>query len=184
MAISVLRNLPNSHTLKMQRRLYNNACIGIAKRTLLYTVSQKTSHIRLAIILTCTMRLRQFLVEIIRCTVSHLTCLVLLHCLAKQETQKTAPMVHGACNTVQLLDRYRLPSTEPCSQQSPQLNALITRLGESHSSVSMSCESKTLKKSSSWTELVEFRECTNTAFKGKCIFAFSCLTRQCRNTSY
>jgi len=41
MVISVLRNLPNSHTLKMQRRLYNNVCIGIAKRTLLYTVSQK-----------------------------------------------------------------------------------------------------------------------------------------------
>jgi len=39
-------------------------------------------------------------------------------------------------------------SPEPCSQQ-PKLNALTTRFRESYSSVSMSRESKTLKKSRS-----------------------------------
>ena len=45
----------------------------------------------------------------------------------------------------------------------PILNALITRHRESYSSVSMSRESKRLKKSSSC--MVELRQCTNTAFR-------------------
>jgi len=50
---------------------------------------------------------------------------------------------------------------------SPELNALITRLRESYSSVSMSREWKKIEE---MKQLVEFRQCTNTAFKGKCIF--------------
>jgi len=58
--------------------------------------------------------------------------------------------MHCVCNTVQLLQRYRLPFYWTMPPTVPQLNALITRLRESHSSVSMSRESKRLKKSSSW----------------------------------
>ena len=59
-------------------------------------------------------------------------------------------------------------SPEPCSQQ-PELNALTTRFRESYSSVSMSRESKTLKKSSSnWlnTSNVLIQH-----FSEKCIFS-------------
>jgi len=58
-------------------------------------------------------------------------------------------LVHCACNTVQLLQCYRLPP-EPCPQQPCGLNALITWFRESYSILSVSRESKTLKKSSSW----------------------------------
>ena len=79
---------------------------------------------------------------------SHLTYLVLQHYLAKGETQKTVHwcFLHATqstcCSAVDLL------SLEPCLQ-SPKLNALITIFRESYSSVSMSRESKRLKKSSS-----------------------------------
>jgi len=43
--------------------------------------------------------------------------------------------------------------------KSPELNALITRFGESYSSVSMSRESTRLKKIKQ--QLVEFCQCTN-----------------------
>jgi len=56
--------------------------------------------------------------------------------------------MHCACNTVQLLRLSRLLSLKPFLQQ-PELNALTTRLRESYSSVSMSRESKRLKKSRS-----------------------------------
>jgi len=45
---------------------------------------------------------------------------------------------------------------------SPELNALITRFKESYSSVSMSRESKKMEEIK---QLVELRQCTNTAFE-------------------
>ena len=80
---------------------------------------------------------------------SYPTYLVLQHYLAKEETQKTAHwcIVRAAqSNCRSALDFL---SPEPCPQQ-PELNALITRFCESYNSVSMSRESKRLKKSSSW----------------------------------
>jgi len=52
---------------------------------------------------------------------------------------------------------------------SPELNALVTRFRESYSSVSMNHKSKRLKKSSSDC-MVEFWQCTNTAFEWKIRF--------------
>jgi len=58
--------------------------------------------------------------------------------------------MHCACSTVQLVWRSRLPfSWTMPPPNSPRLNALITRFRESYTSVSMSHESKRLKKSSS-----------------------------------
>jgi len=51
--------------------------------------------------------------------------------------------------TVQLPQRSRLPFSWTMPPNSPELNALITRFRESYSSVSMSRESKRLKKSNS-----------------------------------
>jgi len=53
--------------------------------------------------------------------------------------------LHCACNTVQLLWRSQLPFSLTMPPNSPELGALITRFGESYSSVSMSRESKRLK---------------------------------------
>ena len=67
------------------------------------------------------------------------------------KTQKTAHwrIVGPMCNTVQLLQRSRLPFSSTVPHNSPKLNSLITRFNESYvSSVSMSCEPKRLKKSS------------------------------------
>jgi len=58
-------------------------------------------------------------------------------------------LVHCACNTVQLRQRSRPPVSWTMPPNSPELSALITRFGQSYSSVSMSRESKRLKKSSS-----------------------------------
>ena len=58
-------------------------------------------------------------------------------------------LLHCACNTVQLLQRSRLPFSWTTPPNSSEPNALITRFSESYSSVSMSRESKRLKKSSS-----------------------------------
>jgi len=80
---------------------------------------------------------------------SHLTYLVLLHYLAKWETQKTSHwcIVHATqsnfCSALDLV----YPELRP--PKSPELNALITRFRESYNSLSMSHESKRLKKSSS-----------------------------------
>jgi len=58
--------------------------------------------------------------------------------------------MHCACNTVQLLRRFRLTYfLLNHAPNSPELNASITRFRESYTSVSMSRESKRLKKSSS-----------------------------------
>jgi len=64
------------------------------------------------------------------------------------QEDSTLVHMHCACNTVQLLRLSRLDflSLKPCPQQ-PKLNALTTRFRESYSSVSMSHESKRLKKS-------------------------------------
>jgi len=80
---------------------------------------------------------------------SHLTYLVLQHCLAKEETLKTAHwcFMHATqsncCSTLYFL------FLEPCPPKSPKLNALVQDFSESYSSVSMSRESKRLKRSSS-----------------------------------
>ena len=73
------------------------------------TVCQKTPHLWLAIILTYTVRWQQFLAEVLLkskksddALFSHLTYLVVLHYLAKQETQKLRPF---HLNTVSLCQR-------------------------------------------------------------------------------
>jgi len=72
-------------------------------------------------------------------------------------------------------------SPEPCPQQ-PELNALITRFRESYSSVSMSRESKGLKKSrtdwlNSGSALIQY-------LSEKMHFVFSLFATYCRSTSY
>ena len=80
---------------------------------------------------------------------SHLIYLVLQYYLAIEETQKTAHwcFVHATqsncCSAVEFL------SPEPRRHKSPKLNAVVTRFGESDSSVNMSRELKRLTKSSS-----------------------------------
>jgi len=60
--------------------------------------------------------------------------------------------MHCVCNTVQLLQRSRLPFCWTMPPSSPERNALITRFGASYSSVSMSHESlkKTEESRSDW----------------------------------
>jgi len=85
---------------------------------------------------------------------SHLTYLVLLHYLASLRNRKPRRQRSGAfCvqhspTGAALSTSFRL--NHALDQQSLQLNSLITRLRESYSSISMSRESNTLKKSSSW----------------------------------
>jgi len=71
--------------------------------------------------------------------------------MAISETTEDSAMVLCACNTVQLLQRCRLLSPEPCPPIAPSWTywLQLTRFRESCSSASMSCESKILKKSSS-----------------------------------
>jgi len=84
---------------------------------ILHCVS-KTSYLRLAIILTYTIRLREFLAEMLLRKYeirwrfgSHLTYLVLQHYLAKEETQKTAHWYtvratqSNCCNVLNFLSR-------------------------------------------------------------------------------
>ena len=87
-----------------------------------------------------------------------------------QEDSALVPM-HCACNTVQLLRLSRLPFSWTKPQQ-PELNALTTRFRELYSSVSMSRESKRLKKSrSDW--LNYFWQCADTAYLSEKM-RFSC----------
>ena len=65
---------------------------------------------------------------------SHLTYLVLQHYLAKEETQKTAHCcivraTHEQSNCWSTVDFL---FSEPCSHNSLELNALITRFKESY----------------------------------------------------
>jgi len=77
----------------------------------------------------------------------------------KRGNPEDSALVLCACNTVQLLQCSRLPFCWTMPHKSPKLNALVTRFRESNSIVSMSRESKRLKKSSSnWWE---FWQCTN-----------------------
>jgi len=76
--------------------------------------------------------------------------------------------MHCACNTVQLLWWSRLPFSWAMAQQ-PRAERMVTRFRESYSSVSMNHKSKRLKKSSSDC-MVEFWQCTNTAFEWKIRF--------------
>ena len=72
---------------------------------------------------------------------SHFTYLVLLHNLAKQETQKT--MHWNIVRTTQsnFCSALDFVYPEPWAPNSPEMSALITRFWESYSSVSMSRES-------------------------------------------
>ena len=67
----------------------------------------------------------------------------------KRENPEDCALVLCARNTVQLLQRSRLAFSWTTPHKSPKLNALVTRFRESYSGVSMSHESKRLKKSSS-----------------------------------
>ena len=71
-------------------------------------------------------------------------------------------------------------SPEPCPQQP---RALITRFGESYSSVSTSPESERLKKSRS-NELNSGNALIQHLTEKYAIFVFSSFARFCRNTSY
>jgi len=67
---------------------------------------------------------------------------------------------------------------------SPEQNALITRFRETYSSVNMSRDLR-VKKIEEIKQLVEFRQCTNTAFERKnASFVFLRFTWQYRSTSY
>ena len=79
---------------------------------------------------------------------SHLTFLMLQHYLAKEEIQKSTLC---ACNTVQLLQRTRLPLIWTMHPKRPKLNALITRFRESYRSAKYeSWAKKTEEISSNW----------------------------------
>ena len=123
---------------------------------LLYTVSQKTSHLRLAIIFTynpITIIFGRSVTEKVRnhtmlCfPTSSIQCFCITLQKRKPKRQCTGALFVQQSNCCSAIDFL---SFEPCSQQSVQLNILITRLRESYSTVSMSRESKRLKKSSSW----------------------------------
>jgi len=91
--------------------------------------------------------------EIRWCFVSppHLSSASSLPC--KRGNPEDSALVLYARNTVQLLDRSRLPFSctmpPPPKKNGPKLNAFITGFMESYSSVNMSHESKRLKKSRS-----------------------------------
>ena len=78
---------------------------------------------------------------------SHLTYLVLVRYLAKYETQKTAQWCIVRATQSNFCSALDFVCHAP---NSPELNAMTTRFEELYSSVSMSRESKRLKKSSSW----------------------------------
>ena len=88
---------------------------------------------------------------------SHLACIVLQHyhyhpssiTLGKRKARIESTGALYACNTVQLLQRSQLIFSWTRPPKSPKLKILITRFSESYRSVSMSRESKSLKKSSS-----------------------------------
>jgi len=82
-------------------------------------------------------------------------------------------LVHCTCNTVQLLQRYAaidLLFPEPC----PPQQSLGERIDYKISRVIQQREyESSVKKTEEIKKLVEFRQCTNTAFKGKCNFRVS-----------
>ena len=124
----------------------------------------KTSHLWLAIILTHTIRLRQFLAKCYReskkseyALFSHLTYLVLQHYLAKEETQKTAHRCFVRATQSNCCSAVDFLSPEPCPK-APSWTYWLQNLG--YSSASM----------------VELWQCTNTASE-KCNFRVSRLVR-------
>ena len=79
--------------------------------------------------------------------------------------------MHCACNTVQLLRRSRLPFSWTMSHNSPELKALITRFIGSHTAAWVLLWVK--KTEEIKDRLVEFWQCTDTAFEWKnAIFVF------------
>jgi len=138
----------------------------------MYTVSQKTSH--LAIIFTYTIRLWSFLAEVILrkwkirwCFVftPHLSSVSALPC--EIGNPEDSALVHCACSTVQLLQRYRvpfswtMPPVVPISEHIDYKTYGVIQQRE--------CESW-VKKIEKIKQLVEFKQCTNTAFEGKMQF--------------
>jgi len=118
-------------------------------------VSQKTSHVWLAITLTYTIWLRQFLAEVLLRKQEIRRWFVFPPQLSstsaspcERRNPEDSALVHCACTESNYCSTLDLLSPEPCSQQ-PELNALITRFRESYSSASMRRQSKRLKKSSS-----------------------------------
>jgi len=108
----------------------------------------------------------------------------------QQHEQKTRRQRTGALYVqhYQMLQHSRLPFSWTMSRNSPELNALVTRFSESYnlySSVSMSRESKRLKKSSSdWlnsgSALIGLQHLSENA-----IIVFSRFAGyKCRSTSY
>jgi len=99
------------------------------------------------------------------------------HCLTHNRWlffffQKDSSLVHMHCayNAVQLLRRSQIPFFRSMPPNNSKLNTLNTRFRDSYSSMSMSHESKRLKKPSS--DWLKFWQCTNTAFEWK--MRFSC----------
>jgi len=92
---------------------------------------------------------------------------VLLHYLARNP--ENSALVHCVDNTLNrpicaALSTSFILSHAPNSRE---LNALITRFRRSHNSANMSRESKKIEEI---RQLVEFRQCTNTAFEWKMQF--------------
>ena len=88
--------------------------------------------------------------EIIRCFVfpTHLSSASALPC--KIRNPEDSALVHCAGNTVQHAAALSTSFLLNHAPNSPELNALFTRFRESYSIMSMSRESKRLKKSSSY----------------------------------
>jgi len=109
----------------------------IARCIVVHRVSEKTFYVQLAMILTYTIRLWYFVFPPHLSSASALPCII-------GNPENTA-LVHCACNTVQLLQRYRLPFSSTMPPNSSELNALITRFRELYSRVNMGRESKDRK---------------------------------------
>jgi len=112
----------------------NRPCYSVCNNRLhlfTYTVSQKHVQLWIALILTYTIRLRSFLAEVLLrwCFVfpPHLSSALALPC--ERENPEHIALVFCACNTVQLLQRSRLPFSWTIPSKSPKLNVWLQDLG-------------------------------------------------------
>ena len=104
----------------------------------------------------------------------HLTYLVLLHYLAKEETQKTAHWCFMHATQSNCCSALNFLSPEPCHSKSLELNALITRF-RSHSLRQREYESWVKKTEEVKLRLVTVWQCINTASEKNAIFVFPVL---------